>query len=120
MADLSEHDQALLSEAVQQLERPSMAAKLAGVVGTPIEQLLDRLPGVIQSQITRVTEEALSKALAVAMKTLDEEEPKAPWRLTHKVAATVSGVAGGMFGAPALFAELPVTTVIILRSIADI
>jgi hypothetical protein len=29
-------------------------------------------------------------------------------------------VTGGMFGAPALFAELPITTVIILRSIADI
>jgi hypothetical protein len=29
-------------------------------------------------------------------------------------------VTGGLFGAPALFAELPVTTVIILRSIADI
>jgi hypothetical protein len=32
----------------------------------------------------------------------------------------MSGVVGGMFGAPALAAELPVTTVIIMRSIADI
>ena len=59
-------------------------------------------------------------ALKVAVKTMDDETRKAPWNLSHKVAATLSGVTGGMFGAPALFAELPVTTVIIMRSIADI
>ena len=86
----------------------------------PVERLLGWLPESIQNQIDYVTEEALAKALTVAMKTLDDETIKAPWNLTHKVAATLSGVTGGLFGAPALFAELPVTTVIILRSIADI
>jgi hypothetical protein len=78
------------------------------------------LPTSIQNQIDGVTEEALATALSVAMKTMDDETEKSPWNLTHKVAATLSGVTGGLFGAPALFAELPVTTIIILRSIADI
>jgi hypothetical protein len=86
----------------------------------PVEKLLGQLPESIQSQIDRVTEDALFKALKVAMKTLGDETVKAPWNRTHKVAATLSGMAGGLFGAPALFVELPVTTVIILRSIADI
>jgi EcsC protein family len=54
------------------------------------------------------------------MNSLNERGSKAAWNLAHKVAATASGVTGGLFGAPALFIELPVTTVIILRSIADI
>jgi len=120
MSQLSEKDLAILAATVSQLEHPSLAAKLAAVVGMPVEKLLGWLPGPIQSQIDRVTEEALAKALNVAMKTLGDEALKSPWNLTHKVAVTLSGVTGGLFGAPALFAELPVTTVIILRSIADI
>jgi hypothetical protein len=120
MSALNEKDLAILAAAVSQLENPSLAGKLAAVVGMPTEKLLEWLPGSIQAQIDRVSEEALTRALNVAMKTLGNEPGIAPWKLTHKVAATISGVAGGLFGAPALFAELPVTTVIILRSIADI
>jgi hypothetical protein len=120
MPPLNEKDLAILAAAVAQLERPSLAGKLAAVVGMPTEKLLGWLPDSIQAQIDRVTEESLTQALNVAMKTLAGEPGNTPWKLSHKVAATISGVAGGLFGAPALFAELPVTTVIILRSIADI
>jgi hypothetical protein len=120
MPQLNEKDLAILASAVAQLERPSLAGKLAAVVGMPAEKLLGWLPDSIQAQIDRVTEESLTQALNVAVKTLAAEPGNTPWKLSHKVAATISGVAGGLFGAPALFAELPVTTVIILRSIADI
>ena len=120
MPSFSERDLASLAAAVSQLERPSLAGKLAAVVGMPTEKLLGWLPESIQAQIDRVTEEALTQALSVAMRTMPDRTGDAPWKLTHKVAATISGVTGGLFGAPALFAELPVTTVIILRSIADI
>lgn len=120
MAELSEHDLALLAGAVAQLERPGLTARLAGVVGMPVERLLERLPDGVQNEINSATEHALTKALSVAVKTLDDDQAKSPWNLTHKVAATISGVAGGMFGAPALFVELPITTMIILRSISDI
>lgn len=120
MSQLSDHDLAILSTAVSRLEYPSLAAKLAAVVGMPVEKLLGWLPDAIQSQIDHLTEEALAHALKAARKTLDDETTKGPRNLTHKVAVTLSGVTGGLFGAPALFAELPVTTVIILRSIADI
>jgi hypothetical protein len=120
MPAMSEKDLAVLAATVNQLERPSLATKLAALVGMPVEKLLGWLPDPIQDQVDRVTEEALTTALAVAMKTMNDDSVKTPWNLTHKVAATLSGVTGGMFGAPALFAELPVTTVIIMRSIADI
>jgi hypothetical protein len=120
MSELSANDLAILSAAVSQLERPSLAVRLAAVVGMPVEKLLGWLPDSIQSQIDHATEEALTQALKMARKTLDSDTLKGPRNLTHKVAVTLSGVTGGLFGAPALFAELPVTTVIILRSIGDI
>jgi hypothetical protein len=120
MSPLSEKDLTSLAAAVSQLEHPSLAAKLAAAVGMPLEKLLAWLPPAIQKQIDRITEEALARALNVAVKTLNDEAVKAPWNLSHKLVATLSGVTGGLFGAPALFAEIPVTTVIILRSIADI
>jgi hypothetical protein len=120
MSQMTNTDLAVLSAAVSQLEHPGLARKLAGVVGMPVEKLLEWLPDSIQAQVNTVTEEALTKALNVAMKTLGDDAPRVPWNLTHKVAATLSGVTGGMFGAPALAVELPITTVIILRSIADI
>ena len=62
MSQLSAKDLAILSAAVSQLERPSLAGKLAAVVGMPVEKLLGWLPESIQSQIDRVTEEALAQA----------------------------------------------------------
>jgi hypothetical protein len=120
MAYFNQHDLALLADAVKQLERPGLAGRLASVLGTPVEKMIDRMPASVRAEINHTAEQALTKALNVAMRTLEGDRAKTPWKLTHKVAATVSGVAGGMFGAPALAAELPVTTIIILRSIADI
>jgi hypothetical protein len=46
--------------------------------------------------------------------------PHAASQLLHKALATASGAAGGAFGLAALPFELPVSTIIMLRSIADI
>ena len=46
--------------------------------------------------------------------------PHAGSRLVHKVLATASGAAGGAFGLATLPIELPVSTIIMLRSIAEI
>jgi EcsC protein family len=120
MSSLSATELAILSAAVVQLEQPSLAARLAAVMGIPMEKLLGQLPESMRNQIHRVSEDALTRALKVAMKTLDARAANEPWKLAHKLAATLSGATGGMFGIPALVVELPVTTVIILRSIADI
>lgn len=112
-----------LTAAVKQLETPSFAGKLTDMLGQPIEMLLDKLPESLQGKIDGVTEQALQKALEVALKTLDDEQAdgkSSPWNLTHKLSTAVTGAAGGFFGLPALAVELPVTTVVMMRSIADI
>ena len=119
---LADDDLKLLKAAVQQLETPSFADKLTDTLGQPIELLLEKLPESFQGKIDDVAEAALTKALEVALKTLDDEPLKKsqPWNLMHKLSTGVTGAAGGFFGLPALAVELPVTTVVMMRSIADI
>jgi hypothetical protein len=66
-----------------------------------------------------VTRTALERALRVALGTLGEEPRRSRERL-HKAAAAASGAFGGVFGLGGLAVELPVSTVVMLRSIADI
>ena len=58
-------------------------------------------------------------ALKAALRTM-HQNPSAGSQLLHKALATASGAAGGAFGLSTLPIEMPVSTIIILRSIADI
>ena len=67
------------------------------------------------------TEVALKAALKASLKTLPDKVSQQPSRdLLHKVAAAASGAVGGAFGISGLPVELPVSTTILLRSIAEI
>jgi hypothetical protein len=116
----TEHDLEDLAIAVELLENPSFVARLSDLVGTPVEFVLDRLPRGAGSAITGAVHKSLRAALAAALMTLDRSGRRRPQSKRHKVAAGVAGGIGGAFGLAALSLELPVTTTIILRSIADI
>ncbi len=111
-------------EALQQaktlLERPSLAAKMTGVIGAPIEKGLDFLPAKWSGALQKTTMVALRTALRMAVMTLLRKEKRDSSNGFHKGAVAVSGALGGAFGLPALAAELPISTVLMLRSIADI
>jgi hypothetical protein len=117
--DMTSADREALIKAVKLLENPSLAAKLTNLVGKPVELIGQALPTFASKAITSATSKALEAALKVALRTL----PGSPRRgsvLLHRALATASGAGGGMFGLAALPVELPVSTVIMLRSIADI
>jgi hypothetical protein len=118
-ADLDE-----LRQAKVLLENPGLAAKLASYVGTPVEKGMKLLPKSWQKGVHSATEKALMKALDVAVKSLGGKPQVAGERSArngaHKFAVAASGAIGGAFGIAALSIELPVSTTIILRSIADI
>lgn len=102
------------------LENPGLVAKVGNYLGLPIEATLKRLPESVNAKINAVAKTSIEKALDIAILTIDKNQrgPSSNW--WHKVAAGVSGAAGGAFGLPALAVELPVSTTIMLRSIADI
>lgn len=101
------------------LENPGLAARISNVVGTPIEKGLALLPEGANDIIITTTHKALETALDFALSTLDAQ-PQQSTNWLHKTLAGISGAAGGAFGLSALAIELPVSTTIILRSIADI
>lgn len=118
-APLSPEHLAQLREARRLLEQPGLAARLSSLVGTPVEAMLKRLPTGLSSKVGDLTQAALMAAFEGALRTLGPgTQPATPgW---HKAAAALSGGAGGFFGVAALAVELPLSTTILCRSIADI
>jgi len=117
--DLAAEDFAALSRAVRSLEHPSLAARLTNMLGKPIELIGYGLPASASQAVAAAATKGLEAALKVALRTM-QHTPQAGSQLLHKALATASGAAGGAFGLAALPLELPVSTIIMLRSIADI
>ena len=117
---LDAHDLEALRAAKQLLENPGIAAKLSSALGSPVERGMKMLPARWQQGVNSATEAALMRALDVAVRSLGRRRRGASSDRLHRVAAAASGAAGGAFGLAAIGLELPVSTTLILRSIADI
>ena len=102
------------------LENPGLAAKISNLLGTPIEKGFEILPDKWHGAVQKVTKEALEKVLDFAVRTIGDKSKLDSSDLIHKLLVTATGAGGGAFGLPALAIELPVSTTIMLRSIADI
>ncbi len=102
------------------LENPGIAAKITNLIGTPIERGFELLPANWNEKVGQITKTALVKAMKTAVFTMNASPRDEASNVWHKIAAATSGGIGGFFGLPALAVELPVSTAIMLRSIADI
>jgi hypothetical protein len=102
------------------LEQPGLAARLANVLGRPIEQGLAMLPAGASELIHKAAHSALSRALSVAITSLGSRKPRRSSEKFHKLLVGASGGIGGVFGLASLPIELPLSTTIMLRSIADV
>jgi hypothetical protein len=117
---LSKADLDELRRAKRILENPGVAAKLSALAGAPLEKGMALLPAKWQKNVHGATEAALMKALEVAVKSLGSRLRLSSSDKLHKMAVATSGAIGGAFGIAALAVELPISTGLILRSIADI
>lgn len=118
-------DFASLREAVARLEHQSFAMKVATRVGRPMEALMRMLPpgaqNIVGTAVNRALEQCLKVALAGSMgrPSLGMRAAR-PKNRVHKWMTGATGAAGGFFGLAGLVAELPVTTTLMLHSIAEI
>lgn len=117
---LTTEELADLARAKALLENPGFTARLAGALGKPIEQGFKLLPNGWQGVVNKAAKVSLTTALNTAVTTLGRKDPKSSSERLHKLLAGASGGVGGLFGLAALPIELPVSTTIMLRSIADI
>ena len=121
MADLemtTEHMEQLRA-AKRALESVGLAMQIANLIGTPVEKAIEWLPKNWREGISGISRDALEKAADVAIWTINPATAVPTNDLLHKLAVSLTGAAGGAFGLPALAIELPISTTIMLRSIAD-
>ena len=109
-----------LRKAKAKLEYPSLTAKIAHVIGGPIEAGFDLLPENWNDKVSEYTQAALLKGLEFSIYTMGKPETRGSQDWLHKLLVVGSGVAGGAAGLASFAVELPFTTCVILRSIADI
>jgi len=121
-AEMSYDDFLELEKCVQTIEKPSFFIKVSNFIGSPIEKLVEKLPEGSRNKITDITNDALLKGTNLAVKTLEyvESNTEHDSKKIHKLVASVLGGGAGLFGFTALAIELPLTTTVMLRSIAEI
>lgn len=120
---LPTHAERELIWSYRQLEHPSFAARLSDVIASPIGEGIKLLPRDWRKRIDRGVEVSMMQAFELALLSLrdnPEARPSAAATLSHKLAAAGFGAVGGFFGPLSTLAELPFTTTLMMRSIADI
>jgi hypothetical protein len=118
--ELNARDERALINAVAILEGKSFVGRLTDITGEPVSQLLKRLPAPVANQINRAVRHTMTQALQVALYKMGSSGLPEPPPLLFQFASTVTGGVSGFFGMAALALELPVTTTLMLRSIAGI
>ncbi len=116
---MQEHEIQDLRRAVELLEYPTFVSRLTSLLGKPLEWAGRKMSPGASEVISRATIHALQRALNVACLTMNNK-PREASEQWHKLMVLASGAAGGALGLSALPIELPLSTVIMLRSIADI
>jgi hypothetical protein len=99
---------------------PSFTAQLSELLGKPIEAGLGLLPKNWNEKLGEATNAALFKGMEFSVVKMDTNETKRSRDWLHKVIVTGSGVAAGAVGFYSLIVELPFSTCVMLRSIADV
>lgn len=118
--DIALADLDRLKQAKYRLEHPGVAVKLSNLLGTPLEKGFALMPAGWREIVYASAHKALSVALDGALLTLDAHRTPRTAPGWHRFAAAASGAIGGAFGLSALLLEMPVSTSIMLRSIAEI
>jgi hypothetical protein len=113
LADLDE-----LKKAKHLLEHVSFANKIMNTVGKPVEWTISHLPEKFHEKIAIISHQSIAKGMEYACWTLPYNGKC--WKRLHLTGVMTTGAIGGYFGLASLSIELPISTILILRSIAEI
>lgn len=118
--EFTEADLNDLRAAKAKLEYPSLTGKISDLVGEPIEAGFKLLPKNWNKKVGEISQLALLKGLEFSIFTMGKPETRESQDWLHKLLVVGSGAAGGAVGFASMSIELPFSTCVILRSIADI
>lgn len=128
MATVTSAERQFLREAVDYLENPSYLMKLADAIGKPLHAIgmavvPEKVATIGQKVLLQASNWAANSVWSPEGNELDfaQAQQLSGWDgFWHKVATGVAGAGSGAFGLAGLAVELPVTTGIMVRSIAAI
>jgi hypothetical protein len=109
-----------LRSAKRKLESPSLTVELAALIGQPLEAGMKLLPKRFSGQVHVITQTALLKAIDIAIGSLAKNPKLNKREAMHRWLTAGSGALGGAVGLWSLPVEIPLSTTLMLRSIADI
>jgi hypothetical protein len=119
--NITSTDLAIITQAKAALEHQSLAMHLSSIAGAPVDLLVQNLPGDVCGKISKVVTGSLNKATQWAFLTAgSKENPIMREDWMHKCAVVASGAAGGFLGLVSTLWELPLSTMLMLRSIGCI
>jgi len=118
--EINKADKRDLRRAYDLLENPGFRIKVMNTVGMPIEKGMDLLPASVNKQIAKASNVALSKAADFSLFTFSSKKIEKSSNWFHRAAVWGTGFAGGFGGIPGTLIEVPISTMIMLRSILDI
>jgi hypothetical protein len=113
---ISRADMQALEAAVAALERTSFARRISQLAGRQLSLAGRAMPEKWRRASAVAARRALEAALRVAITSLQNGRRRVP----HRKLAGICGAVGGAVGGAALALELPVSTTLMLRAIADI
>lgn len=123
---MNDEDRQFVEAAVAALENPGFLMKASAYLGRPISALTKRIPDRMQSMIQKGVDKALATGLRIAIASLSASDNKdiSPLgaknrKWGHTAAAMGLGAVSGVTGGWALALELPLTTTLMMRSIAS-
>lgn len=124
---LASDDWSALTEAFDALERETLAVALTKKLGRPLSALTSYAPTIAKDVLATAVQKSLEVALRVAVRSLGKAGDglsTGPGSLrsshiVHRAAVMLSGAAGGALGLATLPIELPISTTLMLRSIAS-
>lgn len=117
---LEPRDLERLRWATEHLEHPSLAARLSSLIGTPIETAVKLLPRPLSRQAHRLAQAAVGQAMDLALASLRHVQGSDPRDGLYRGLVAGCGALGGALGLSGLLVDLPLSTTLMLRSIAEI
>jgi EcsC protein family len=128
-AVFSDEDKDRLWSAAKTLaDSGNLAMRMASVFGGGVEWVGTRAAGIgvkifgerWEEKVRETTEKALWRAHSLSTIGLDKTGDKAPWDWFNKAVTSTSGAVTGLFGLPGALLDVPLSTLVMMRSIAEI
>lgn len=124
LMQITDEDLATLRYAREKLENPSLAIRISSAVGMPLEavtrEIGKKAPAALSDAVNKSTHKAIEYVLQKSLRSIKANDTVVASPNMHTAAAATTGAFAGFFGLEALVVELPLTTGIMFRSIADI